>query len=115
ELQLSYPIDRGIIVDWDAMAKIYEHMIFDIIKTDPSDTLMLITEPPFIGKKYRSETAELLFEKFLIPGLHFEVQPICALYSTGRITGLVIDSGDGATQVVPAYEGYCISYSITRL
>ena len=55
--------------------------------------------------KHREKFAELIFEKFGFNGCAFKVQAILALASEGLTSGLVFDSGDGASQVIPVIDG----------
>jgi len=74
-----------------------------------------MTEAPMNPKKNREKMLEMLFEKFCVPACFFVIQAVMSLYSTGRTSGVVMDSGDGVTHTVPIYEGFGMPHAIVRL
>ena len=46
-----------------------------------------------------------MFETFDVPAFYVQIQAVLSLYASGRTTGIVLDSGDGVSHVVPIYEG----------
>ena len=47
--------------------------------------------------------------------MHIAIGAVLALYSTGNLSGLVLQSGHGVTHAVPIHQGYAISDGIGRL
>lgn len=56
-----------------------------------------------------------MFETFNIPAVYVSIQAVLSLYASGGITGIVLDSGDGASHILPIYEGFALSHAISRL
>lgn len=52
-----------------------------------------------------------MFEYFNVPSMALIPKSSLALYSSGKTTGLVIDSGYETTQVVPTYEGFPLTHA----
>ncbi len=51
-----------------------------------------------------------MFETFNVPAMYLSNQAVLSLYSAGRNTGIVCDSGYGITHTGPIYEGFEIPY-----
>ncbi|KAH3673180.1 hypothetical protein WICMUC_003798 [Wickerhamomyces mucosus] len=114
-LKLRYPIEHGIIQNWDDIEKIWLSVFNHDLKINTEDHPILLTEAPLNPKKHREHCAQVFFETFNTPALYLSIQAILALYSTGRTTGLVLDSGDGVSHVVPVYEGFSLPNTIKRI
>lgn len=58
---------------------------------------------------------QTIFETFNAPAFYVAIQAVLSLYASGRTTGIVLDSGDGVTHVIPTYEGLAMTHAISRL
>jgi len=114
-LKLKYPIEHGIITNWDDMEKIWNHTFYNELRVDPSERNVMLTEAPLNPKNNREKMTSIMFETFQVPGLYVGIQAVLSLYSSGKTTGIVCDSGDGVTHTVPIYEGYSLPHAILRL
>lgn len=56
-----------------------------------------------------------MFDTFNVPSLFISISAVLALYSSGRTTGIVVDSGAGVTNSVPIYEGYAMPHAIMKI
>ncbi|EEP75729.1 actin-1 [Uncinocarpus reesii 1704] len=114
-LKIRYPLEHGIVTDWDDMEKIWQWVYEGELKTLSEEHPVLLTEPPLNPRANRDTAAQILFEQFNIPALYTSIQAVLSLYASGRTTGIVLDSGDGVSHAVPVYEGFAMPSSIRRI
>ena len=105
------------------MERFFQHCIFKYLRCEPEDHQFLLTETPLNPPENRENLAEIMFESFNCKGLYIAVQAVLALAASWTspkvqdrsLTGVVIDSGDGATHVIPVAEGYVIGSGIKHV
>lgn len=132
-LQVSYPMENGIVKKWDDMQHLWDYTFYEKMKVDTTGRKILLTEPPMNPLRNREQMCEVMFDRYQFGGVYVAIQAVLALYAQGKycgkycgiweayvgITGLssgvVVDSGDGVTHIVPVYESVVLNHLTRRL
>jgi len=114
-LQITYPLDNGIIRNWDDMQYVWDYSFHEKLKVTPSDCKIMLTEAPMNPQANRKKMIEVMFEKYGFKSCYIAIQAVLTLYAQGLLTGVVVDSGDGVTHIVPVYEGFSLPHLTRRL
>ncbi|KAM7083730.1 LOW QUALITY PROTEIN: actin-2-like [Ciconia maguari] len=112
-LSFTYPTENGVVTSWDDMEKI-RYLYEQELKMKRSERPALLTKTP-LNPFHREKMSEMVFESFQVPSLFVTLQALTAPYACARTTGLVLDSGNGVTVMVPVYKGCYLLRGITRL
>jgi actin-related protein 2 len=114
-LETSYPVENGIVRDWKGMRHLYDYTFFEKMKIDPKNHKICLTEPPLNPKENQAKMLQCMFEQYGFDGAKVNIQAMLVLYAQGLMTGVVVDSGDGVSHVVPVWEGIVPPLLIKRL
>ena len=131
-------MENGIVRRWDDMEHLWDYTFAEKLKINPSGRKILLTEPPMNPLKNRERMCEVMFERYDFGGVYVAIQAVLALYAQGLSlslpttiyqirnfwlilnylglsSGVVLDSGDGVTHLVPVYESTVLSRLTRRL
>lgn len=115
KLAIHYPLENGIIENFEYMELLWEYTYADQLGVDPTQHPVLLTEPPYNPKPNRERMVETMFETFCVPSLNISIQGVLALLGQGRTTGIVLDSGEGVSHTIPIFDGFGLPHCINRL
>eukprot|EP01084_Bolivina_argentea_P293135 504125_1 len=94
-LKLTYPIERGIVKNWDDMEKIWHHTFYNELRIQPEEHAILMTDTPFASNKDREKMTQIMFETFGVKKFHLTLGSLLALNQYGRQSGVILQSGNG--------------------
>lgn len=85
------------------------------MKVVPEEISIMITESPNSPKENKQKLSELLFETFNVQNIHIANSSMLGLFSYGKTSGLIVDSGFNITSSVPLYEGFPLHHASIKL
>jgi len=114
-LKITRPLENGQIRNWEDIMHIWDYTFHEKLKIDCTERKILLTEPPMNPDRNRVKMLETMFEHYQFPYAHVAIQAVLVLYAQGLDTGVVVDTGDGVTHVIPVFEGYSMPNLVKRL
>lgn len=74
-LDINYPVENGIVKNWENMVHLWDYTFFEKLKVNPKDHKIMLTEAPLNPKENRRKTIQNMFEKYQFAGcVHFSAR-----------------------------------------
>jgi actin-related protein 2 len=84
QLQMSYPMENGIVRNWEDMYHLWDYTFKDKLSIQNyGDHKILLTEPAMNPKKNREKMLEVMFETYGFNGAYVAIQAVLTLYAQG--------------------------------
>lgn len=111
-LSLRRPVRARHVADWGVYEELLHYTLYQRLQVVPERSPFLLLEPADQTRAERERMAELLFEGASVPMLGLLNTSTATVYSTGRTSGVVIDSGAGQTMTGAVVEGYALAHAM---
>jgi actin-related protein 2 len=85
-LQITYPIDNGIIRNWEDMQYVWDYTFNEKLKINPTECKIMLTEAPMNPTANRKKMIEVMFEKYGFKACYIAIQAVLTLYAQGTTT-----------------------------
>ena len=77
-----------MVRSWEDMIHLWDYTFGeDKMNLDPTECLIMLTEPPMNPLKNREKMIEVMFEKYGFHGAYIAIQAVLTLYAQGLLTG----------------------------
>eukprot|EP00750_Incisomonas_marina_P002920 INCI12770.1.p1 GENE.INCI12770.1~~INCI12770.1.p1 ORF type:complete len:437 (-),score=64.35 INCI12770.1:569-1789(-) len=116
-VNVTRPVTRAVVQDWDALEKIWEWSFSEELNVDPEAFPVLVMDSVLEHKKSREMMAKIMFEKFNVKSFYVATEAVLSLFSSGVTSGIAVECGEEVVRSLPVFEGFALrhAFSSTRV
>lgn len=114
-LNLKYPIQHGVVTNWDDLETIWHYAFYNELKINPEEHPILISEVVNNPKSNREKMIQIMFETFHVPSYYTEIDAILSFYSSDCSDGIVLDVGNSVSKIIPFHDYEVIKPAVNRM
>ncbi|KAJ7283875.1 actin-related protein Arp4p [Mycena rebaudengoi] len=107
-MEVSNPLSEGLINDFEPVSALIKHAVVDVMRCNPSEHPILVTEPAWNTPANRERMAEIMFEEFQVPAFYIANTGVLNAFAAGKGSALVIDVGQTMASVTPVVDGFVL-------
>ncbi|KAI0035577.1 actin family [Vararia minispora EC-137] len=107
-MEIGNPMQDGMIADWKPIPALIGHALRDVLRVNPEEHPVLVTEPAWNTPENRERMAELMFEEFHVPAFYIANTGVLNAFAAGKGSALVVDIGRSTASVTPVVDGFVL-------
>ncbi|KIM45811.1 hypothetical protein M413DRAFT_16653 [Hebeloma cylindrosporum] len=107
-MEIGNPLADGMIQDFNPIKPLIDHALSKVMRCNPSEHPILVTEPTWNTPYNRERMAEIMFEEFNVPAFYIANTGVLNAFAAGRGSALVIDVGEAMASVTPVVDGFVL-------
>lgn len=110
-LTLKYPIEGGMVTNWDDLEKLWHHTFYNELRVAPEEHPVLIADSAFSPKPQREKMAQIMFETFNVPAFYRASTAVLSMMASGRDTGICVEAGSSDIKIVPIVDRHPLMHA----
>ncbi|KZP24664.1 Actin/actin-like protein, partial [Athelia psychrophila] len=107
-MEIGNPMRDGLIHDWDPISPLISHALVDVMRCNPQEHPILVTEPAWNTVANREKMAEIMFEEFQVPAFYIANTGVLNAFAAGKGSAFVIDIGQTMASITPVIDGFVL-------
>ncbi|KAI5640926.1 actin domain-containing protein [Phthorimaea operculella] len=111
DLDLCAAVEKGRIVHWDNLERIWHHIFYRELRVAPEDRGVMYDCSSYMPMSEKIRAAQVFFEVLNIPALCIQPTAVLSLYGSGLVTGCTIDMGYDTFDVDPVFVGSMVRFA----
>ncbi|KAF8559033.1 brg1-associated factor b [Imleria badia] len=107
-MEIGHPFRDGLVSDFNPIPALISHALADVMRTNPSEHPILVTEPAWNTPANRERMAEIMFEEFQVPAFYIANTGVLNAFAAGKGSALVVDVGHSMASITPVVDGFVL-------
>ncbi|KAF8450789.1 brg1-associated factor b [Boletus edulis BED1] len=107
-MEIGHPFRDGLMSDFNPIPALISHALVDVMRTNPSEHPILVTEPAWNTSANRERMAEIMFEEFQVPAFYIANTGVLNAFAAGKGSALVVDVGHSMASITPVVDGFVL-------
>jgi actin beta/gamma 1 len=108
-------IEHRRMQNFDDLSRFWDYLLRQQLRLNPEEHPVLMTEPLENPRENRERALQIMMETHQVPAYYSTYPEILSLYASGITTGMVIDSGDTLTHILPIFECFAMTHVQSKL